>query len=433
MTTSLFQQLVVPVSSFFIVLIARAMFAFLETSLTALRLFRLKELALTHTRYENLFHTLETNPHHVLITALIANSISDVTCAALATHITEIVFNHFNYSGSLGFSIGIGIASMAIILFGEIIPKNLARSGGEHMLTSMLWLVNIIYYILHPVAILLTGISDRLIAFFQGKSVAKENGNEWLTSEREVRFLIDYIHDKGLMEPEKTEMIRNVFELGNIPVKEIMVPSTNIVSIEVKTPLKEALQYFSTYHFTRLPVFDGTRENIIGMAHQKDIFVLLSRNEHKDLKDILRPIMFIPESVKINQLLREFRQQHMHIAIVLNEHGIITGLITLEDVLEEIVGEISDEHEPAAEMIINSDHGTLLIDAGIHISALADTLGISFETEGSVTLAGFLTEKLQRLPKKNEELMYKGYLFKIEKANNRRVRQVMVTKTESAS
>lgn len=429
MTTSLFHQLVVPVSSFFIVLTARGMFAFLETSLTALRLFKLKELALTHTRYENLFHTLETNPHHVLITALIANSISDVTCAALATHITEIIFNHFNYSGSLGFSIGIGIASMAIILFGEIIPKNLARSGGEHMLTSMLWLVNIIYYILHPVAILLTSISDKLIALFQGKK-PQENGAEWLTSEREVRFLIDYIHDKGLMEPEKTEMIRNVFELGSIPVKEIMVPSTNIVSIEVKTPLKEALQYFSTYHFTRLPVFDGSRENIIGMAHQKDIFVMLSRNEHKELKDILRPIMFIPESVKINQLLREFRQQHMHIAIVLNEHGIITGLITLEDVLEEIVGEISDEHEPAAEMILNADHGTFLIDASMHVSSLADLLKISFETEGSVTLAGFLTEKFQRLPKNGEEITYKGYLFKIEKSNNRRVRQVLVSRTE---
>lgn len=427
MKTSLFQELVVPLSGFCVVLIARGTFAFLETSLTALRLFRLKELARTYTRYENLFHTLETKPHHVLITALISNSVADVTAAALGTQITEIVFNHFNYSGSLGFSIGIGLVSMAIILFGEIIPKNLARSGGETMLTSMLWLVNFLYYILHPVAIFLTSISDALIGLFGSKTSDDQGGAEWVTSEREIRFLIDYIHDKGLMEQEKTEMIRNVFELGSTPVKEIMVPATNIVSLDVNTPISQALTVFSKYHFTRLPVYESTVDNIIGMAHQKDIFVLLSRNESRELRDILRPIMFIPEAVKINQLLREFRQQQMHIAIVLNEHGSITGLITLEDVLEEIVGEISDEHEPVAETIVRIGKGGFLVDAGASLSTLRDTLGIVFETESSHTLAGFLTERLQHLPKQGEAIDYKGYRFYIEKANTKRVRQVVIS------
>lgn len=427
MEVPLFTQLLIPVICFFCVLIIRGIFAFLETSLTALRLFKLKELARTTGSYEVFFQTLEKTPHHVLITNLIASSVADVTAAAIATNITEIIFSRFNFSSGFGFSVGIGLASVAIIIFGEIIPKNLARDGNENVLRSMLWLSNGIFYLLHPIAILLTKISDYIISIFSSKKPS-EHRSEWVTSESEIRFLIDYIHEKGLMEPEKTEMIRNVFELGSTPVREIMVPATDIVSIDVNTPLPQALGIFSTYKFTRLPAYHGTSDNIIGMAHQKDIFALLSRNEQKELKDILRPIMFIPESVKINQLLREFRQQQMHIAIVLNEHGSITGLITLEDVLEEIVGEISDEHEPTTEKLVAlPDHSGWLVDASITLEELTKIFNIEFETEGSLTLAGFLTEKLEHMPKKGDELTYKGYNFHVQNASKRRVRQVLIT------
>lgn len=428
----LLQQLLVPGICFIFILMIRGVFAFLETSITALRLFKLKELARsTGGSYERLFQTLEKSPHHVLITNLIASSIADVTAAALATTITEIVFSRLNWSSGFGFSVGIGIASIAIIIFGEIIPKNLARDGNENMLRSMLWLSNAIFYLLHPVAILLTKVSDTIISIFSKKGVP-DNRSAWVTSESEIRFLIDYIHEKGLMESEKTEMIRNVFELGSTPVREIMVPATDIKSIDVETPLNQALGIFSTYRFTRLPAYHGTKDNIIGMAHQKDIFMLLSRNEQKELKDILRPIMFIPESVKINQLLRELRQQQMHIAMVLNEHGAITGLITLEDVLEEIVGEISDEHEPTSDKLIVLSDGTgWLIDASITLEELSKTIPASFATEHSTTLAGFLTEQLQHMPKKGDQITYHGYTFLIQKASKRRVRQVLITKEGS--
>ena len=157
-------------------------------------------------------------------------------------------------------------------------------------------------------------------------------------------------------------------------------------------------------------------------------FVLLSKNEDKPLKEIIRPIMFIPENIKINQLLREFRQQHMHIAIVLNEHGIVTGLITIEDILEEIVGEISDEHEPITTKITPLKEGGWLVNASIPLEEIEMFLDITFETEDSVTLAGFLTEQLQHLPKKGERLLYKNYNFQIQKASFKRVYQVLITK-----
>lgn len=411
---------------FFVTLFIRAIFAFIETSITALRLFKLKELALDMgTRYEALFQCLESNPHRVLITTLIVSSFADVTCAALGTSVMEDVFHHLNLSTGLGFSAGIAIAGTMIILFGEILPKNLARSRGERLLRSTIWLINIIYYALYPLASILIKFSDSIL-YRIGDGKERSAAGEWVSSEREIRFLIDYIHAQGILEKEKTEMLQAIFALGHTPVKEIMVPATDIISIDVSTSISEVLNILAKYQFTRLPVYEKKSENIIGMVHQKDIFLMLSQKKDKPLKDLVRPIIFVPEMVKINQLLREFREQHMHIAIVLNEHGSVTGLISLEDVLEEIVGEITDEHEPSTEKILAMQPGVWLVDASIPIHELSEVLTITFKSEDSVTLGGFLTEKLQHLPQKGERVLYKGYCFQIQKASPKRVKQVLI-------
>ncbi|EKD48669.1 MAG: hypothetical protein ACD_64C00189G0001, partial [uncultured bacterium] len=386
MDVPLLTQLYPSLFFFFISLSIRATFAFIETRITALRLFNLKELESTvGKRYEILFQALEQNPHRVLITILIISSFTDVTCAAFATNITETIFEHFHLSSGLGFSLGVGISGIMIILFGEILPKNIARVRGEHMFTSVLWLINFVYYALYPLVTIMIKLSDAILYRTSDKSET-EGSAQWGSSEREVRFLIDYIHAQGILEKEKTEMLRNIFDLGQIPVKDIMVPASDIISTDIETPIAKVLQLFSDHQFTRIPVYESKPDNIIGMVHQKDIFVMLSHKLNKPLKELVRPILFIPESVKINQLLREFREQHMHIAIVLNEHGFVTGLITLEDVLEEIVGEISDEHEPSAEKILELQQGGWLVDASIPLEDLSETLDISFETEDSITL-----------------------------------------------
>ncbi len=425
-----FTSLKTPIILFFVSLLARAIFSFLETSVTALRLFKLKELAQSSGHYEALFQALEQSPHRVLITILIANALADVTTASLSSYITQTVFLQMGFSSSLAFPLGIAIASIAIIVFGEIIPKNLAKGKGERLFKSMLWLTNILYYALYPLVSFLTKFSDFLIYRVMGKKA--EGGSEWISSEKEIQFLIDYINEKGLMETEKTEMLQNIFDLGHTPVKEIMIPATDIISVDVNSSIRETLELFSKHQYTRMPVFEGQQDNFIGMVHQKDIFVLLSRSEDKPLREIMRPIMFIPESIKVNQLLREFRQQQMHIAIVLNEHGIVTGLLTLEDVLEEIVGEISDEHEPTPETIIPLKQGGWLVDGGVTLEDLGDLLKIAFETEDSVTLGGFLTEQLQHLPKKGERVLYKHYYFQIQKASPKRVFQVLVFADKNA-
>lgn len=400
-----------------------ALFSFLETSITALRLFKLKELAESTQKYKSLFQALEKHPHRIIITILIVSSLAHATAAALITHIMESVFASLHLSEGLGFSIGIFIASSSILIFGEIIPKNIARSHGEGPLKSMLWITNGVYFLLYPFVQLLTKISDFLTYKF-GKKIHEDE-----PSEKEIQFLIDYIDEKGLMDPDKTEMLQNIFRLGKKPVKEIMVPEIDIISIDAKLKIKDALLVFTKYQFSRLPVYDNDPDNIIGIVYQKDVFnELIQKTEDKSVKNIVRPIMFVPESLKVNQLLRQFKQQQMHMAMVLNEYGGMSGLVTLEDVLEEIVGEIADEYESISKKVIALKENEWLVDAAIPLEDLAELLKITFEAEDVFTLGGFLTEQLQHLPKKGDRFSYKDYCFQIQKASPKRVLQVLVFK-----
>lgn len=422
------QIIVVPLIAFFAALFIRAIFSFLETSVTALRLFKLKELAQSTQNYQNLFIALEKNPHRVLITTLIVSSCADVIAAALGTHVMEKIGERLHLSEGLGFSLGIGFATIAIIIFGEIIPKNFAQWRSDNLFKSTLWIINGAYYILRPVVTVLLVITDGISSFIGKKPTSSHDGSDWVSSEHEIQFLIGYIHERGLIEAEKSMMLQNIFELGNTPVREIMIPETQVVYLDVDTSLEEALMIFARHQFTRLPVYKGNLSNIIGLVHLKDIFLLISRQQQKALFELVRPIIFVPESVKVNQLLKDFRQQHLHMAIVLNEHGSVTGLITLEDVLEEIVGDIKDEHETKNTKIIEINSSSWMVDASIELDSLERFLGITFITETATTLSGFLLEQFQHVPKKGEVVLYSHFCFQIDDASNKRIQKVLITK-----
>lgn len=420
-------QLVTPFILLCIALSFRAVLSFLETSITALRLFRLKELAHTTTQYLPLLQTLEKNPQRVLITILVANSFIDVTAASLATFIMSTIFTHIGFSGGIGFTFGITFASIGIVVFGEILPKSFAKIRSEQAFKSVLWLINCIYYTLYPFVIVLVKFSDYVMYKIGGKD-ALESSSQWISSEREIQFLINYIHEKGLLELEKREMLQNVFEIGSTPVKEVMMPSEKIISLEINTSMDEVCRFFREHSYTRIPVYENKQDNITGMVHQKDLFFMLSRGETKLLRDIVRPIMFVLDNMKVIELLGKFREKQAHIAMVINEQGSLTGLVTLEDLIEEIVGEISDEHESTIGKIMPMGEDEWLVDATITLEDLGTFLGITFVTEGAVSLAGFLAERLQHIPQKDEQLVYNDFLFQVQKATALHVQFVHICK-----
>jgi len=407
---------------FLVTLFFCALFSLLETSVTALRLFKLKELESSTKGYKKLFAILEERPQHILFTILVANSLTNATCTALITSLMQNIFMRFNLSEGLGLSLGIAIATMAIVTFGEIIPKNIARVHGDKLLRYTLGITNFVYHALNPMVQFITKSADFIMLKFGKKSDAAQ-----MPTENEIRFLIDYINEKGLMDKHKTAMLQSIFRLSKTPVKEIMIPETEIISLAANTTVQHAVETFIKYRFSRLPVFDEKHDNIIGIVYQKDIFFLSKEEPATTIKEFIRPIIFVPDSMKVNQLLRQFKQEKMHMAIVLNEYGGVDGLVTLEDVLEEIVGPIVDEHELIIEPVIPLKEGGWLINASVPLEDLYELLNITFEeAEEALTLGGFLTEQLQHLPQKGEAIIYKNYRFQVYKANPKRVLQVLI-------
>ncbi len=396
-----------------------ALFAFLETAFTALRLFKLKELQFSVARYKTLFESWERNPQRILITILLANNFAHVLTSVLISHIMQRFLGHH-----IGLPIGIALATGMILIFGEIIPKSFAKTHHEKLFRSFLFLINALFHIAYPLVTILLRIANYFFSTVGGHHVLERQD---VISEKEIEFLIDYSDEKGIMEREKTEMLQNIFGLGQTVVKEILIPKTDIVLIAVDTEVEKVIEIFHNSRYSRLPVYEGKDDNIIGIVHQKDAFEMLYRCQKKSLKELVRPVLFVPETQKINQLLSEFLKKRMHMAIVIDEYGSVVGLATLEDIFEEIIGdEITDEHEIISTDIVPLERGGWLISASISLEKIEDLLKITFNTKNSVTLGGFLAEKLQHLPRKGERVIFENYCFQVQQASSRRVFQVLI-------
>lgn len=414
-----------------VALVATAFFSFIETSVTAVKFFELNQFSKRNPRFARFISILEHNPRAILITILIAASLANTTAAALASLLIEDLFVSLNFPAGVGLSIGVGIASILLMIFGEIIPKNFARTHGSSFVESYLWFLQLLYILFYPFVSLLQRFSNIVIGLM---ATGAQLQPEHVTSEQEVEFLIDYINRNKLMEPQKSAMLRNIFHIGTITVEDILVPENIMVTINADSTLREALAMIVKNQFSRMPVYQGDKDNIIGIMYQKDIVMhIINHSDIDRLKvgDIIRPVLFVPQALKVSQVLRDFREKQLHMAIVLTERGDIAGLVTLEDALEEIVGEINDEHEPIISKIEPLQENEWLLDASIELDDLQALLGIEFPDTDSVTLGGFLTEQLQSLPVVDQELSYQGFHFKVRKATPRQVQQVLVWKDTS--
>ena len=411
---------------FLLSLITCALFSFLETSVTALRLFKLKELELSTPKYKSLFEAFDKNPQQILISILIATDLASVTCAVVSQNLTESLFEQIQMPESLTFVLGILITTIIVSIFGEIIPKSIAKSMGAKNFTSTLWIVNIFYKLLGPIARQI----NKIASF-----IARNNKDEEIVSEKEIQFLINYIQEKGLMDNEKTAMLQNIFHMGQTSVKEILIPKSNIISINVHDDISTFLDKFSEYQFSRFPVYQEHPEHIVGIVYLKDILFTLQKDPSVTLQKLMRPIIFVPDNMKVNELLKEFKLPQIHMAMVLDEYGNTVGLVTLEDTLEEIVGDIHDEHDANRDTqkikIVKKD-AEWSVDATIDLDRLHPLLKITFEAQSAVTLGGFISECMQHIPKVGEQLIYKDFYFTIEKADAKRVILVRIQTQEQA-
>jgi CBS domain containing-hemolysin-like protein len=288
-----------------------------------------------------------------------------------------------------------GALTLIILVFGEITPKTLATIYADELSLAYSGIIYVLMKILTPIIFLVNTIS---LGFLFLLRVDPNKRNDSYT-EDEIRTIVHASHEEGNIEPEEKEMINNVFDFGDANAKDIMVPRVHVTFADVNSTYDELIDIFREDKFTRLPVYENTTDNVIGTINMKDL-LLYDNTKEFQLRDILRKPFFTYEYKKISELLVEMRQSSYNIAIVLDEYGETSGLITLEDLLEEIVGEIHDEYDENEDLFIQKvNTNEYLIEASINLDDLNDELGTELSSDDYDSLGGFMIERLDRLPK----------------------------------
>jgi len=324
-----------------------------------------------------------------------------------------------------GAALALVVVSLAstLLVLGELVPEAVAASEPEQWALRLARLVQILEFALWPLARLLIWISNRLAAPFGGIPL----GGVSLITEEEIKTLVDAGEEEGVIEKEEKEMIYSIFQFGDTLAREVMVPRIDTVALEAETPLREALDAVFEAGHSRTPVFEGTIDHIVGLLYTKDLLVHLRESEEEPpLRDILRPAYFVPETKKVDDLLREMQQRRVHMAIVVDEYGGTAGLVTVEDILEEIVGEIQDEYDAEEPVFEQMGDDEYLLDARMDLDDVNYLLGTELPTESSDTLGGLIYSNLGKVPLPGEQLRMDDLLIEVLTVTGRRIRKVRV-------
>lgn len=370
-----------------VLLVLSAFFSSAETALTTVNKIRIRSLAEEGKKSAKTVLKITDDSGKMLSAILIGNNIVNLSAASLTTSLA------YSFGGSM-IAVASGILTLAILLFGEITPKTMATIHAEKMSLIYAPVINIFMKIMTPVIFIINGLSLCVLFILR---IDPNDRNQTMT-ETELRTIVDVSHEDGVIESEEKEMIYNVFDLGDAKAKDVMVPRVHVTFADVESSYEELIELFREDKFTRLPVFEETTDNVIGTINMKDL-LLFDNTKEFHVRDILREAYFTYEYKNISELLVEMRQTSFNIAIVLDEYGETAGLITLEDILEEIVGEIHDEYDENEEDFIKKiNDREYIVEGSMNLDDLNDRLCLSFESEDYDSLGGFIIEHLDRLP-----------------------------------
>ncbi|MFB0546074.1 MAG: hemolysin family protein [Anaerolineae bacterium] len=315
--------------------------------------------------------------------------------------------------------------SLVMLILGELVPKTLARQYAEPIALFVAGPLDLFATISLPFVRVLVAIANFISSLF-GSS---QPGDMPFIIEEEIKTMIDAGEEKGIIEEDEKEMLYSVFEIGETVAREIMVPRIDVVAIEVGTPLLEALDIILEAGHSRIPVYEETIDNIVGLLYAKDLLAYLRDGERTiALRDILRPAYFIPEARKVDDLLGDLQQRKVHMAIVVDEYGGMAGLVTIEDILEEIVGEIQDEYDTEEPFIEVVNANEVIFNARVDLDDVNKLLEVELPAEGSDTLGGLIYSQLGRVPSVGDEVIVDGLRISVLSVAGRRIKKVRVSK-----
>ena len=406
-----------------ILLILSAFFSSAETALTTVNKIRIRSLADEGNKRAKSVLKVTDDSGKMLSAILIGNNIVNLSAASLTTSLAYI------FGGSM-VAIASGILTVLILLFGEITPKTMATIHSEKMSLLYAPVIHFFMKIMTPLIFVINGLSTGVLLLLRIDPKAKNTA----MTENELRTIVDVSHEDGVIESDEREMINNVFDLGDARAKDVMVPRVHVTFADINSTYTELIEIFREDKFTRLPIFEDTTDNVVGTINMKDL-LLYDNTKEFNIRDILREAYFTYEYKSISELLVEMRQASFNIAIVLDEYGETAGLITLEDILEEIVGEIHDEYDENEEDFIQeiSDR-EYIVEGSINLDDLNDRLDLNLSSEEYDSLGGFIIEYLDRLPEKGDSITTEeGIRMVVETLDKNRIESVHLYLPEPAS
>ena len=354
----------------------------------------------------------------MLSAILIGNNIVNLSASSVATTFA------INLWGSRAVGIVTGVLTFIVLMFGEILPKTWAMQNSEQITLVYSRIIRMLMTILTPVIFLIDKISNWILRLLHISS----EGNNFSITEKELKTYVDVSHEGGVIESEERELIYNVFDFGDRVAKDIMIPRIQMTTIALNATYQEVLSTFQASMFTRIPVYDNDPDNIIGLINIKD-FILVKDKEKFQIKKILRQAYYTYEYKNVSDLLMEIREKSYNIAFVLSEYGTTVGMITMEDIIEELVGEIRDEYdEDEAELIQQVADDSYLVEGGMKLDDINDALNIELESEDYDSIGGLMIERLERLPENKETILLEnGISLQATEVQENRIRKVLIT------
>jgi putative hemolysin len=402
-----------------LILCLSAFFSGSETALMSLNRYRLRHLEERTGRRAMMIRRVLTYPEKVLGTILTGNVFVNTAAGALVTYaVTLAVTDPHKRAEAITFTT-LGLTAL-LLVFGEMIPKSVAARHPESWSLLVIRPVVFCIRLFSPAVKLLTFVSNGFLRVFG--EVPKPLRHEITLGELQV-----LVHGSGdgAGEPgSKRQMLRKVFELGETRVSEVMVPRTEIVAVEVGAPIEDILALIQKRRFSRMPVYRETLDKVEGLVYSKDLIRYWGKNVPFKLSDVLRKPYFLPDGAKVEQALEQMQKQRIHLALVVDEHGGVEGMVTLEDLLEEIVGELSDEREEVSPIRALPD-GSYSLSGSISVKDLNESLGLDLPEQPDYnTLAGLILTRLGRIPAGGEELAVEGLMLSVERVSHRRIVRV---------
>jgi len=400
-----------------IVLLAlSAFFSSSETALTTVNKIRIRTLADAGDLKAIILSKVIEEQGKMLSAILIGNNIVNLTASSLMTTLTISLF------GNRAVGVATGILTLLILVFGEITPKTLSTISAESIALKNAKIIYGLMVVLTPVIYVVNQLSLGVLLLLRIDPNAKRDS----ITEDELRTIVEVSHEEGVIESEEKKMINNVFDFGDSVAKDIMVPRIDMTLVEVNATYQELLDIFREEKYTRIPVFEENTDNVIGIINVKDL-LLIDNHEEFHIRDYLREPLYTYEYKKTAELMVEMRKTFNNIVIVLDEYGATAGLITLEDMLEEIVGEIRDEYDEDEEKsLVEMAPGEYSVEGAMKLDDLNDRLGLELESEDYDSVGGLVIGLLDHLPEEGEEVTDNGIRFVVESVDKNRIDRIKI-------